>query len=227
MNEGPDGSGKETQTTLLCEHLQREGMQVARFDFPTYGQDPVADLIRSMLRTMQQHWNERSMESRALLYAANRALLKEDLLAALTQPNTVVVCNRYVASNQAHMAAYSENPEAWEQRFQWIEELEYRHLNLPRPDLVILHTMPSAKRAGLLQTREQGKPDAHEANRAYLDRVEQCYHALARREPERWLHISADVDGVVQSPEAVHERVWDALMKYPVLVSHIHFPVRV
>lgn len=222
-NEGPDGSGKETQTTLLCERLRREGVRVARVDFPTYGDDPVADSIRFLLRERKEEWNTRTWESKALLYASNRHRTFSRLSGVEV---SVIVCNRFVPSNQAHMAAYSEDPAEWERRFAWIEHLEYDLLGLPRPDLVLLHTMPSRKRTELLQHREQGKQDAHEANAAYLNRVEQCYVALAQRDPEHWIHIRADVgrstgsgatrsasgvDGVVESADAVHERVWNAL----------------
>ncbi len=37
--EGTDGSGKGTQVKALVERLQREGYNVAAFDFPQYDKD--------------------------------------------------------------------------------------------------------------------------------------------------------------------------------------------
>ncbi|TSC72880.1 MAG: dTMP kinase [Parcubacteria group bacterium Gr01-1014_38] len=227
VNEGADGSGKETQTTLLCERLKSEGYRVERFDFPTYGRDPVADLIKSLLSTRQAHWNERTMESRALLYAANRALFRDELRGFLETPGTIVVCNRYVASNQAHMAGYLTNSNAWEERFAWIERLEFEHIGLPRPDIVLFHTMPHAKRAALLEKREQGKQDAHERDAEYLQRVEQCYALLARRHAAVWRHIPADVHGRVEAPPDVHVRVWETLAAHPAWREFVQQRVRV
>lgn len=226
VNEGPDGSGKETQTTLLCERLSRDGFQPVRFDFPTYGRDPVVDLIKSMLKTMQAHWNERSMESRALLYAANRALFRDELRRFVETPGTIIVCNRYVASNQAHMAGYLTDPGAWEERFLWIERLEFEFLGLPRPDVVLLHTMPNAKRGALLEEREQGKKDAHERDADYLQRVEECYALLARRDPAAWRRVSADVHGRVDTPPDIHARVWETLQAHPAWQAFVQQRVR-
>lgn len=213
VNEGPDGSGKETQTTLLCERLTREGFRVARFSFPTYGEDPVADLIRAMLREHKDEWNERPWESKAMLYASNRKRFTEEILAALAEPGTLVVCDRYVPSNQAHLAALVEDEAEWQRRFDWIAHLEYEMLGLPRSDVVLLHTMPGAFAQALMEQR--GVRDAHEEDAAYLARVAQCFHTLAAREPDVWRHIPADLDGSVQRPEDVHARVWAALVAHP------------
>lgn len=215
VHEGPDGSGKETQTALLGARLRAGGVRVARYDFPTYGADPTADLIRTMLRTMQEEWNARAWESKALLYAANRARFRDQVFARLAEPGTVVVCNRYVPSNQAHMAGIVDDPAEWERRFEWIAHLEYDSLRLPRPDIVILHTMPRAASDGLLQVRERGAADAHESDSAYLARVERCYHALAAREPAVWRRVPADRGKVLEPPDAVHARVWEALAAHP------------
>ena len=38
--EGTDGSGKATQSRLLCQHLTREGTPFKNIDSPRYGQPP-------------------------------------------------------------------------------------------------------------------------------------------------------------------------------------------
>ncbi len=215
VNEGADGSGKETQTTLLCERVRAEGLRAYCFDFPTYGQDPVADLIRTMLRAMKEEWNARPWESKAVLFASNRSRFREEILGALKEPRSVVVCNRYVPSNQAHMAGYAEDQREWERRCAWVAHLEYDLLALPRPDIVLLHTMPPRVSDALLHAREQGSPDAHEAARPYQGRVTQCFQLLADREPGIWRHVPADRDGVVQDPASVHGRAWGALQAHP------------
>ena len=35
--EGTDGSGKATQSGLLCKYLEREGIPYRKIDFPRYG----------------------------------------------------------------------------------------------------------------------------------------------------------------------------------------------
>lgn len=221
VNEGPDGSGKETQTGLLCARLTREGVRVRRYDFPTYGADPVADLIRTMLKQMPEEWNLRPWMSKAVLFAANRMRYRDELRTALMSSGTVVVCNRYTPSNAVHMAGYVDDQSEQERRLQWVEHLEYDLMELPRPDLVVLHTMPRAVSDALLEQRERGGLDAHEADTEYLQRVEGCFRALARRDGTLWVHVPADIDGQVQPPDDVHERVWAALTVHPVWQTFI------
>ncbi|MDO8512736.1 MAG: hypothetical protein Q7S57_05675 [bacterium] len=212
VNEGPDGSGKETQTRLLCDYLEGEGYNLVKFSFPTYKQDPVADLIRFMLHEAKDDWNTRDWRSKAVLYASNRLRFAPEMRAALEVPGNVVICDRFVSSNQGHMGALAEDPTERLQRYAWIDHLEFEMMGLPRPDVVLLHTMPSEMRAQLLMKRENGNPDAHEGNSAYLDLVEQSYYELMDFYPEVWRHIPADMDGRLQTPDEVHGRVKQALL---------------
>ena len=205
--EGADGSGKKTQTDLLCQRLAASGRPLIRLDFPTYGRDPVADCIRHLLTKRKDEWIQRPWESKAMLYASNR-LREFSALEEVLVEGTIVVCNRYVPSNQAHMAAYHAHEKDWLGVFHWIELLEYNSLRLPRPDIVLLLTMPRSRRSALLSERERGALDAHEADAAYQDRVETCFEALARDKPNIWRVIPAEVSGRLQRPGEIHERLW-------------------
>ena len=44
--EGTDGSGKATQSRLLCEHLKRENIPYKNINFPRYGQ-PSAAMVQA------------------------------------------------------------------------------------------------------------------------------------------------------------------------------------
>lgn len=112
------------------------------------------------------------------------------------------------------MAAYGDEA-TWQDRFEWIDYLEYSLMRLPLADIVFLLTMPAQRRTDLLEQRERGALDAHEGNGSYLDRVEQCFHALMAQESTIWRHIPAAVDGAVQTPAGIHERVWQALTVHP------------
>ena len=46
--EGTDGSGKATQSRLLCEHLQRESIPYKNITFPRYGK-PSAAMVQEYL----------------------------------------------------------------------------------------------------------------------------------------------------------------------------------
>ena len=46
--EGTDGSGKATQSRLLCEHLRRESIPYKNITFPRYGK-PSAAMVQEYL----------------------------------------------------------------------------------------------------------------------------------------------------------------------------------
>ena len=46
--EGTDGSGKATQSRLLCEHLQKDGIALKNIDFPRDGK-PSAAMVQEYL----------------------------------------------------------------------------------------------------------------------------------------------------------------------------------
>ena len=46
--EGTDGSGKATQSRLLCKRLEREGIPCRKIDFPRYGK-PSAVMVQEYL----------------------------------------------------------------------------------------------------------------------------------------------------------------------------------
>ena len=46
--EGTDGSGKATQSKLLCEHLERQGIPYRHITFPRYGK-PSAAMVQQYL----------------------------------------------------------------------------------------------------------------------------------------------------------------------------------
>ena len=47
--EGTDGSGKATQSRLLCERLAREGIAFQNITFPRYGK-PSAAMVEEYLK---------------------------------------------------------------------------------------------------------------------------------------------------------------------------------
>ena len=46
--EGTDGSGKATQTEMLCRHLEQEGSPYKKITFPRYGK-PSAAMVQEYL----------------------------------------------------------------------------------------------------------------------------------------------------------------------------------
>src|SRR5688572_8863017 len=98
--EGTDGSGKKTQFELLVKRLKKAGHKVATFDFPQYG-TPSAYFVEQYLNGHYGSIKETGPYRASLFYALDRFDAAPHIQAALAE-GTMVICNRYVASNMGH-----------------------------------------------------------------------------------------------------------------------------
>lgn len=133
--EGTDGSGKATQAAMLKEALERAGMKTFSLSFPMYDQ-PSSALVHHYLNgdfgsdpmSVEPH-------AAALFYAADRAASAPLWKPTVLDPDTVSIADRYVGSNAIHHAAKLNDVRRKTDFFRWLSELEFDHLQLPRPDI--------------------------------------------------------------------------------------------
>ena len=156
--EGIDGSGKSTQIEMLTEWLATIGQQVFKVREPT--ESDIGFLIRKMLKSPRA--TEDSFQNTlALLFAADRTVLMEDIRKAEFQGN-VVLSDRCFYSSMVY-----QNKE------KWISQIN-KHAK--RPDITILLDLDVE--TALL--RCEGKD--HFENRDFLENVRKKYLKLAEKE---------------------------------------------
>ena len=222
--EGIDGSGKGTQTKLLRKHCEEAGISCAIIGFPQYGRTPFAQAITEYLNGAFGGVAEVHPKLVSILFASDRFASKETLSRALRE-NSIVICDRYVASNMAHQA--SKVPENERQEFiRWLEEIEYGVFELPPADLTILLDMPAENAQRLVHQKSSRKvgvdfsesgqggytalqADIHEADVAYLGECREIYRKLcAQNVGGKWTAIAATSNGVVCDPNQIAADVW-------------------
>ena len=77
--EGTDGSGKATQSRLLCEHLQRESIPYKNITFPRYGKPSAAMVQEYLDGHLGSHPGDVNAYAASLFYAMDRyASYKQD-----------------------------------------------------------------------------------------------------------------------------------------------------
>lgn len=167
--EGIDASGKNTQSRMLYDYLKRSGTSCEYISFPDYN-TPIGQEIRNFLDLKREY----NLESRHLLYAANRYEHKEKIESWIEE-GKVVVINRYSESNLAYGAANGLPME-------WLVEIESR---MPKSDYIFYLKLSPELSAGRKKNR-----DRYEADLAFLKRVTSVYGVLY--EPGRWFPIPAD-----------------------------------
>jgi dTMP kinase len=96
--EGPDGSGKTTQIELLEHYLIKLGYEVVRTREPggTEVSEKIRDIILDNENANMSHMCE------ALLYAASRAQLVNQVIKPALKQGKIVICDRFVYSSMVY-----------------------------------------------------------------------------------------------------------------------------
>ena len=200
--EGLDGCGKSTQMDLLAAALRERGYVVLVTREP--GGTQLGEAIRDLLLDPKYHGMAARAE--ALLYAAARAHLVEEVIRPALSDGQVVLCDRYLDSSLAYQGfgrglgtdnIVSLNVWATEGLF---------------PDLTLFLDLDDSVRS----TRLAAVPDRLEAeNEDFHRRVADGFRALLRDHPHRIKRVDAH-----GSATEVQERVRAVVEEELELFSH-------
>ena len=144
--EGTEFSGKNTQTKLLVERLKSNNVSVYRGGFPMYD-SPTGKIINSSIlgregkSLFKEGLSSIPPKVASLYYAADR-LYNIEYINNLLNNGINVILDRYVESNMGYQAAKLDKKIEKLEMMNWLEELEYNLLEMPKPDFVIFLYMP-------------------------------------------------------------------------------------
>ncbi len=205
--EGTDGSGKATQTELLCRELERRGTAYRRLTFPRY-QDESSALIRLYLNgAFGNHPDDVNAYAAATFFAVDRyASYKQDW-GSFYQSGGLLVADRYTTSNAVHQTVKLP-PEERVAFLDWLFDFEYRLLGLPAPTRVLYLDIPTELTERMMRRREREtntKADIHERDEAYLRLCRE--NAAFVTEYCGWTKIDCTDGGVLLPAEEIHRIV--------------------
>lgn len=186
--EGIDGAGKSTLIATLREQLAADVIAFPRYDTSIHAQ-----LIRQALYQQMGDLTD-SVYGMATLFALDRYEAR-DLLRPFSSSPDVVILDRYVASNAAYSWARTQDATIVD----WVANLEFEQLGLPRPNLqILLNTTPdiAGQRAiNREQTDASQARDSYESNPSLQQRTAAAYGKLAARNWQSpWLIINPESD---------------------------------
>src|SRR4029453_9258791 len=98
--EGVEGAGKSTQLELLCRALEGRGREVVVTREP--GGTPAGERVRALVLDPEVELHPRA---EALLFAAARAELVEEVIRPALERGAVVLCDRYLDSSLAYQGS--------------------------------------------------------------------------------------------------------------------------
>ena len=134
--EAGDGSGKETQTHLLAERLERDGRRVKLVAFPDYESDSSA-LVKMYLRgDFGSDADAVNPYAASIFFAADRYASYMTKWREEYEQGTIIIADRYTTSNMVHQSVKIKDRAKRDEFLAWLYELEFRRLKLPAPTRV-------------------------------------------------------------------------------------------
>jgi dTMP kinase len=189
--EGLDGSGKSTQAELLRARLEADGETVLAT------REPGGTELGERIRELVLHGGQVEPWSEALLYAAARAQLVEEVVKPALERGESVVCDRYLDSSVAYQGVGRGLG------LQRVLDLNLAAVEGLLPDRTFLLLLDPAE----ISTRIGGERDRLEReDEEFHRRVDAGYRELAERFPERIVML----DGK-RPPAEIAEEVHGAL----------------
>ena len=201
--EGIDGSGKETQASLLEKKLKEQGKKVMHVSFPDYD-SPSSSLVKMYLHgDFGSDPGDVNPYAASLFYAVDRFASYRMKWKSFYEKGGIVIADRYTTSNMVHQMTKYEDKDKRREFLRWLEKTEYEELELPRPDMVILLDIPLAISEALVKERaaKGGSMDIHEQHLEYLRKCHDAYQELLTL--YGWKRISCTVEGKLRSIEEI------------------------
>ena len=196
--EGPDGAGKTTQIQLTEDVLEKRGYPVVRMREP--GGTRLSEAIRQLL--LDPSYKEMSAATEALLYAAARAQLVNEVILPALAAGKVVLCDRFVDSSLAYQG-YGRSLDL--ERLRMVNGFALNKLGAFRTILLDLPPEEGFRRSADKIERDR----LEQESLSFHQRVREGYLRLADSCPERFRVVDAS-----GGPESVQEQIEKHVLKY-------------
>ena len=197
--EGTEGSGKSTQIARLADRLKAEGRTVRLLREP--GGTPIGEEVRHTLKHSAAN-EAMTPAAELLLMNASRAQLVGEIIRPALAAGEVVLCDRFYDSTTAYQG-YGRKLD-----LKMVNTIIDFAVGPTRPDLTFLLHVSIAVSEARRHSRQADAPGQRdrmeEADRAFFERVELGYQAIAAAEPKRVHCIDA-----TQSVEAISALIWE------------------
>ena len=214
--DGTDGSGKQTQSSLLKERLQKDGIDFKSVSFPNYD-SPSSTLVKMYLEgDFGENQKDVSPYIASTFYAADRyATYKKDFEEYYNNGG-IIIADRYTTSNMIHQAGIIKDKQEREKFLKWLWDFEFNLYGLPIPTEVIFLNMPPDYTEKLIQDREnkithEKKKDIIEKNKQ--NTIDAYNNALELVKKYNWYEIKCVKDDKIRTIEDINDEIYELVKK--------------
>ncbi len=210
--EGIDGVGKGTQLRLTQKALEIKGIPFKAAVFPRHGK-PSAYFLDKYLSLDKPYGASEDLDPYrvSLFYALERYDASFEIKAWL-QDGFHVIADRYTASNIGHQGGKIKSDEERRRYVEWLYDLEYRLLEIPKPDVNIILRLPYEIAYARIESRGKAR-DGHEVNQEHLKNAQMAYLWAAKRYPDEFKVVKCFDDERQLTEAQVQEKVWEAIQE--------------
>lgn len=212
--EGIDGSGKNSQSKLLVQKLNKLGLKSDFLNFPSYEETFFGKEVGNFLNGHFGSINDIHPKLAAILFAGDRWEKAAQIRKTVSQ-GINLICDRYVWSNIVHQGAKLESEE-FETFLRWVEQLEFEIFGVPQSNLnILLKVSPRVANELILKKSLRSytdkKQDIHEKEYTYLEKVYETYCLIA--EKHKWITINCDNESL-RSIDSISEELTEKVVSY-------------
>jgi dTMP kinase len=191
--EGGDGSGKGTHSELLLEYMNEQGKAATKISFPRYGNDS-AFYVEKYLNGAYGKANDVPADLGVLPYAIDRYAASADIRKALAGDDSVLIADRYMASNLAHQGSKISDAVERSAFYERTKTTEYGVLGIPKPDMTIVLVMPTEHMQSNVDKKSARdytslKRDIHESDADHLEKAKSNFEELCVLYPAEFTAI--------------------------------------
>lgn len=219
--EGTDGSGKQTQTDLIYKRLIEDNKNVFKTSFPNYNNQSSGPIKEYLSGNISSNPNDISSKAASVFYAVDRYIsFKENIEKYYTDDKSILLFDRYISSNLLHQGGKILNKNHDFSRLDefcdWLFNLEYNDLKLPKPTEVFFLHIPVDYSIALMKDRENkyshnSKKDIHEIDPCHLQNAE--ISGLYYAKKLNWQIIECVKDGKLRSIEDINNEIYSIILK--------------
>ena len=214
--DGTDGSGKQTQSSLLKERLQKDGIDFKSISFPNYD-SPSSALVKMYLEgDFGENQKDVSPYIASTFYAADRyATFKKDFEKYYNNGG-IIIADRYTTSNMIHQAGIIKDKQEREKFLKWLWDFEFNLYGLPIPTEVIFLNMPPDYTEKLIQDREN--KITHEKEKDIIEKnkqntIDAYNNALELVKKYNWYEIKCVKADKIRTIEDINGEIYELVKK--------------
>ncbi len=211
--DGIDWAGKSTQLQLLQKKLEETWKSVKVISYPQYGQGSCF-YVEKYLNGW--YWINVSAKQASIFYALDRFDSKQNLEKDLKKYD-YILSDRYVSANMIHQWWKISDSKKREEFLNWVADLEYNILALPKPDMTIFLNISVESSQKLIDTREDkdyiqsdSQKDIHEGDLEHLESAKLVVSQVVSMQ-ENFEEVQCEKDWKMLSRERILGRILEKI----------------